>query len=237
MTTQLQLPDARDLPPGRLERRASHLVSELELRQAPRRRRPLVLALAAAALVLVAATGFTTYSLLREPTHLMSIGCYETASESANVAIVDSDGGSPVEICAELWRRGDMGAPVPRSLAACVLGAGAIGVFPGSPESTCAGLGLAPVDAAILAELERFSELRRAILAELGEPATGSSVGSSKCVGELRARAVTRRELDAHGYADWSIAVAGDGFTAERPCAEAYFDHGQKVVTLIPVWR
>ena len=239
MTAQLQLPEARDLPPGRLERRASHLVSELALQQAPRRRRRrrLVIALAAATLVLVAATGFTTYSLLREPTHLMSIGCYETASESANVTIVDSDGRSPVEICAELWQAGTMGAPMPSALAACVLGTGAIGVFPGSREGTCAGLGLADVDAATLAELERFSVLRRAILAELGEPATGSSVGSSKCVGERRARAVTRRELDAHGYADWSIAVAGDGFTAERPCAEAYFDHGRRVVELIAVWR
>jgi hypothetical protein len=236
MTAQLQLPDPRDLPRDRLERRANHLVSELELREAPRRRR-IVLAFAAAALVLVAATGFTTYSLLREPTHLMSIGCYETASESANVAIVDTDGRSPVEICAELWKGGTMGAPMPRALAACVLGTGAIGVFPGSREGTCTGLGLADVDAATLAELERFSTLRRAILAELGEPATGSSPGSSKCLGEQPARAVTRRELDAHGYGEWTIDVAGDGFTAERPCAEAAFDHGQKVVTLIPVWR
>lgn len=237
MTAQLQLPDARDLPPGRLERRARHLVSELELREPPRRRRRLVIALAAAALVLVAATGFTTYSLLREPTHLMSIGCFETASRSADVTIVDIDGRTPVVICAELWRGGTMGGPMPRALAACVLGTGAIGVFPGSGEGTCAALGLADVDAATLAELERFTVLRRAILVELGEPATGSSVGSSKCVGELRARAVTRRELDAHGYADWSIDVAGDGFTAERPCAEAAFDHGRKLVTLIPVWR
>jgi hypothetical protein len=236
MTAQLQLPDPRDLPRDRLERRANHLVSELELREAPRRRR-IVLAFAAAALVLVAATGFTTYSLLREPTHLMSIGCYETASESANVAIVDTDGRSPVEICAELWKGGTMGALMPRALAACVLGTGAIGVFPGSREGTCTGLGLADVDAATLAELERFSTLRRAILAELGEPATGSSPGSSKCLGEQPARAVTRRELDAHGYGEWTIDVAGDGFTAERPCAEAAFDHGQKVVTLIPVWR
>ena len=213
-------------------------MAELARAEAPRhRRRRLALVLASAALVLVAATGFTTFSLLREPTHLMSIGCYETASKSANVTIVDTDGRSPVEICAELWRAGTMGEPVPRALAACVLGTGAIGVFPGSREGTCTSLGLADVDAATLAELERFSALRRAILAELGEPATGSSVGSSKCVGEQEARAVTRRELDAHGYGEWTIDVAGDGFTAERPCAEAAFDHGQKVVTLIAVWR
>jgi hypothetical protein len=238
MTRNLHLPEARDLPSDRLDRRARHLVSELALQQAPRRRRRrFVLVLAPAALALVAATGFTTYSLLREPTHLMSIGCYETASESANVAIVASDGRSPVETCAELWRAGAIGAPVPRALAACVLSTGAIGVFPGSGEGTCAGLGLADVEASTLAELERFSALRRAILAELGEPATGSSIGSSKCLGEHEARAVTRRALDAHGYGEWTIVVSGDGFTAERPCAEAAFDHGQKVVTLIPVWR
>lgn len=237
MTTHLPLPEARDLPPGRLDRRARHLVAELTRAEAPRRRRRrLVLVLAPAALALVAATGFTTYSLLREPTHLMSIGCYETASESANVAIVDSEGRSPVETCAELWRAGDIGAPVPRALAACVLGTGAIGVFPGSREGTCAGLGLADLEASTLAELERFSALRRAILAELGEPATGSSVGSSKCLGEHDARAATRRALDEHGYGEWTIDVAGDGFTAERPCAEAAFDHGHRAVTLIPVW-
>jgi hypothetical protein len=244
MTTHLPLPEARDLPPGRLARRSRHVVSELMRAEVPRRRRRrLVLVLAPAALALVAATGFTTYSLLREPTHLMSIGCYETASESANVAIVDTgagrgfDGRSPVEMCAEAWRRGAMGGPMPRALAACVLSTGAIGVFPGAREGTCATLGLADVDAATLAEIERFATLRRAILAELGEPATGSSVGSSKCLGERESRAVTRRELDAHGYGEWTIEVAGDGFTAERPCAEAFFDHGQKAVTLIPVWR
>ena len=72
-------------------------MAELARAEAPRRRRRrLALVLASAALVLVAATGFTTFSLLREPTHLMSIGCYETASKSANVAIVDTDGRSPV---------------------------------------------------------------------------------------------------------------------------------------------
>ena len=239
MNTLPQLPEARDLPARRLEQLAAHLVAELEHEEAPRRRhrRRLVLVVApVAALAIVVATGFTTYALLREPTYYMSIGCYETASESANIAIVDIDGRSPVEICAELWRGGTMGAPAPRQLAACVLSTGAIGVFPGS-RGTCAGLGLADLDASALAELDRFAALRQAVFAKLGEPATGSSAGSSKCLGEHDAHAAIRRALDAHGYGDWTIVVVGDGFTGERPCAEVDFNHGQKAVEIIPVSR
>jgi hypothetical protein len=39
---------------------------------------------------------------------------------------------------------------------------------------------------------------------------------------------------DAHGYQSWTIEVAGDGFTAERPCAEPGIDDGRKAVLLVP---
>jgi hypothetical protein len=235
---ELQIPK-RDLPPGWLHRRREHLVSELGMwdRTARRRRRRLVLILVPAVIVLLGVTGFTTYALTREPTHLESLGCFDRAALDANVAVVSADGRDPTAICNELWQRGDMpGAPVPSSLAACVLESGAIGVFPSSGVSTCENLGLADLPASYAAEGKRFARLRDAIVAELGEPASGSSLGSSKCVGEHDARAIVRRELDAHGYSDWEIEVGAEGFTAERPCAEVSFDGGRKVVVLVPVW-
>jgi hypothetical protein len=107
-------------------------------RAARRRRRRLALILVPAVLAALAVTGFTTYALTREPAHLESVGCFETAELDGNIAVVSADGRSPTAICAELWRQGAMGpGPAPDRLAACVLETGAVGVFPGSGKDTC----------------------------------------------------------------------------------------------------
>lgn len=237
--TEERIPASRSLPEEWLQRYQTYLVSEVRLQPAlqRRRRRRLALALVPAIIVLLSATAFTTYALTRDPTHLESIGCFETADLRANTAIVDADGRSPVAICAELWQQGDMGgAPPPERLTACVLEGGAIGVFPSSGADTCAQLGLATLSASYAAEGKRFAALRKAIVAQLGAPASGSSRGSPKCIHEAEARKLVRRELDAHGYSDWQIETAGAGFTAERPCAEAAFEGKRKAVILVPVW-
>jgi hypothetical protein len=240
MNDHLEPPAARDFPSGRLQQRKEHLVSELNLQEGSRRRRRhrLVLVLVPAVFAFLIATGFTTYVLTRDVTHFESIGCYDKASTGANTTVVKADGRDPVAICAELWAQGVVGAgPVPDQLAACVLETGAIGVFPTSGTETCARLGMADLPASYAAEGKSFAELRDAIESHLGVPASGSSLGSPKCVGEEAARAAVRRELDAHGYTDWKIEVPDNvGFSAERPCAEASFDGKQKVVFLIPVW-
>ena len=238
MTDELFLPPERDLPQGRLQRRKEHLVNEVSVwdRAARRRRSRVALILVPAIIVLVGLTGFTTYALTREPTHLESVGCFETVALDGNITVVKSDGRDPTVICGELWHDGVMGpGPAPESLAACVLESGVIGVFPGSAAATCEQLGLAELPPTYAAEQKRFADLRDAIEDHLGEPASGSSPGSDKCVGEDEARALVRRELDAHGYADWGIELSQD-FTAERPCAEASFDGEKKTVVLIPVW-
>jgi hypothetical protein len=146
---KLDIPN-RDLPPGRLQLRKEHLVSELGIRDraARKRRRRLVLVLVPAAIVLLGVTGFTTYALTREPTHLESVGCYDRASLDANVAVVGADGRDPAEICGEIWAQGALAdAPVPDELASCVLDTGAIGVFPSSGAGTCEKLGLADLPA------------------------------------------------------------------------------------------
>jgi hypothetical protein len=187
-------------------------------------------------IVLLATTAFTTYSLTRgEPSHLESVGCYDRADLRANTAIVDADGRGPLAICAEVWQQGALGkGAVPKRLEACVLQTGAVGVFPSSAAGTCSKLGLARLPASYAADAKRFSALRAAIVAQLGEPASGSSGRGPQCVHEADALALVRRQLDAHGYGDWQVKTAGGSFSAARPCAEPSFDAGDKVVLLVP---
>ena len=237
MNDEPRIPAQRDLPPGGLQLRKEHLVREVAMweRAAQRRRRRLALVLVPAVLVVLAVTGFTTYALTREPSHLESVGCFETAELDGNIAIVNADGRGPTAICAELWRQGDMGpGPAPKSLAACVLETGAVGVFPSSRKDTCEQLGLADLPSTYAAEAERFAALRDAIAAELGA-SYGSTERDPKCLREGEARGLVRRELAARGYEDWSIEVIGGGF-AESPCAAVGlgFDGARKVVLLVP---
>jgi hypothetical protein len=238
MSDELFIPGERDLPAGRLQQRKEHLVSELSLwdRAVRRRRRRLAFVLVPAVVLVLGVTGFTTYALTREPTHLESVGCFETAELDGNITVINADGRDPTQICAELWRDGVMGpGPTPESLAACVLESGAVGVFPSAAANTCEKLGLADLPPTYSAKAERFTALRDAILARLGQPPSGTSEGDLKCVREEEARAFVREELDAHGYEDWGIELIGDGFTG-RPCAEVSvgFDGERKVVFLVP---
>ena len=236
--SDVRIPDRRELSAAWIERHRDHLLGELARRPAAqRRRRRVVIALVPAVVALLAATAFTTYSLTREAKHLESIACYDRASLEANTAIVDADGRSPVAICAGVWQQGALGTHAPKRLEACVLQTGAIGVFPRSGRDTCGALGLAPLPASYAAQARRFAGLRDAIVARLGEPASGSSRRGPQCVGKAEAIAFVRGQLDARGYGDWQIKVAGGTFTAARPCAEPSFDTGAKAVYLIPASR
>jgi hypothetical protein len=237
MRLEHMTPMERDLPAEELQRRKEHLVTEVRAwdRTVRRRRRRLALILAPAALAVLVATGFTTYALVREPTHLESIGCYEQASLGANVAVVSSDERDPTDVCGEVWRTGGFGeeGKIPQ-LTACVLETGAVGVFPGSPAKTCSELGLAELPHDYTAAAQGFVGLRDAIVSKLGEPPSGSSVGGPQCVGEDEARAIVGRELQIRGFDDWKIEVAGGEFSAARPCADVSFDTGGKTVLLVP---
>jgi hypothetical protein len=234
--SDFKIPTERDFPNGQMERRGRHLVRELS---ATRRRRRLVLTLVPAVVILLtAATGFTVYSLLRtEPTHFESIGCYDRPDLSSGVAIISADGSGAVGQCRKLWEEGSMSGPVPQQLAACVLDTGPIAVFPSTDARTCERMGLADLSARGRAESKRFVQMRDAVYAEIGTPASGSSRGSSRCVGEARARDVVRRLLDQHGYADWTIMTGGGEFSAQRPCAEVSFDGSSKTALLRPQRR
>jgi hypothetical protein len=229
--SELKIPAERDFPRGHQERRARHVVRELS---GIRRRRRLVLTIVPAVLVLLtAATGFTAYSLLRtEPSHFESIGCYDRADLGGDVTVVSADGRGAVAQCRELWDAGAVGEQRPPRLAACVLATGPIGVFPSVDDRTCERMGLADLSQQGEAESQRFVRMRNAVYAKIGTPASGSSRGSSHCVGEARARTIIRQILDMHGYADWKIAMAEDGFAPDRPCADVSFDGGTRTALL-----
>jgi hypothetical protein len=126
-----------------------------------------------------------------------------------------------------------VGEPVPAHLAACVLSTGPVGVFPSEGAETCEQMGLADLSAEGEAESRRFVRMRDAVYARLGSPASGSSRRSGPCVGEERARAIVLEELASHGYEGWSVETAGEGFTADRPCAEVSFDGGSRIAILL----
>jgi hypothetical protein len=224
MNEDLLIPPERDLPPGWLERRREHLVSEITTseRANRRRKRRLALVLVPAVILLLAATGFTTYVLTREPTHLETIGCYD---RQGNTAVVNADGRHPVEVCRELWREGAMGADPPKRLVACVLATGPVGVFPSSGPDTCERRGLADLPRGYLDEQKRFAELRDALVTQF----------ATACLGAEEARAITRRELDSRGYPGWEIEVGGGGFDTEHPCASLAFDGERNAVILVAV--
>lgn len=235
MTQKLQIPDRRALPAAWIELRRAHLVDDLAVRSRARRR--IAVVLVPAVLILLAATAFATYKLTRNPTHLESVACYDRADLGANVAVVDADGRDPVAICAGVWQQGALGTRVPKKLEACVLQSGAVGVFPRRGPDACGALGLAPLPASYAARARRFGALRDAIVARLGEPASGSSRGGPQCVGEREALRFVRSALDARGYGDWQVKVAGGAFSPARRCAEPSFDTGAKTVFLLPVAR
>jgi hypothetical protein len=235
MRLEKMIPVERELPRRSLRR--AHLVGELAnwTSNARRRKRHRVLVLVPAVLAFLAVTGFTTYALTREPTHLESIACYDRASLDADVAVVGSDERHPLDICGEVWRTGAFGqegeSPL---LAACVLQTGAIGVFPKSGGVTCAELGLADLPPSFPDAAARFAGLQAAIFAKVGEPASGSSRGGPECLGADDAHMIVRRELIVRGYADWEIQLAGGEFSAAQPCTDVSFDAAGKTVLLTP---
>ena len=224
------IPEERELPFARLQMRKEHLVAETERSLgAPRRqrRRWILGALVPAAVLLLAATGITTYVVTRSATHLESVGCFDRADLEANTTIVAADGRDPVAICAELWSEGVMGpAPAPAELASCVLESGAVGVFPASGPETCNSLGLPKLASDYAGDVEIVADLHASLVGRF----------ATDCLDESAGRRLVEQELAARGVVGWKVEVApGDSFDAERPCAEFGSDAGRKVAWLFPV--
>jgi hypothetical protein len=228
MRLEQEIPAERDLPAARLQRRKEHLVNELAATFGVgerRRKRWLLGALVPAAVLLLGATGIGTYLLTREATHLESIGCYATADLGADTTIVSADGRDPVAICTELWQQGVVGrGKAPAQLAACVLDSGAVAVFPAAGRDTCNSLGLANLAEGFAADAGRVADLSGAVTARL----------AVDCVSEGEARGLVQQELAARGFAGWRVDVAGDGYSAARPCTQFGTDASGRLALLIP---
>jgi hypothetical protein len=208
-------------------------------RPAPARRRArrLVPAFLVAGLI----GGAGAYGLLRdEVTKTVRVACYERADLAANIAVAIVEPAGPVAACADLWRQGVLGSgtEVP-TLVECVLDSGVAGVFPAAsgddvcarlalpaPAPTTATTGPAPAAGDVNARILQF---RDAVFAQfLDVP----------CVEPRAASAIVRRELDRAGLSDWTIrggeGLAGDGFSADRPCATLSLRAENKEVVLVP---
>jgi hypothetical protein len=225
MSNDLRVPAERDFRAGRLQRRKEHLVNELTFAPTRRRRRLVLGALVPAAVLLLAATGVTTYVLTRPATQLESVGCYDRLDLQANTTIVSADGRDPVAICAELWRAGAVGPGPAPELTACVLPSGAVGVFPSVGAKTCNSLGLAGLSPDYAADVEVLSDLRASLVPRF----------ATDCLGESEGRRLVERELASRGLTDWAVEVAGDGFDPKRPCAELGTDSGRRIALLLAV--
>jgi len=205
----------------------------------PRRRRGrLVPALAATSLL----GGAAAYALLRgEVTQPQNVACYESADLRADTAVVSVYEEGAVAACAELWRRGVIGAgrEVP-PLVACVLGSGVAGVFPTTPgQDVCSGLDLPPVAPTTvpppIGPGATSSDPNARVLAF--RDAVSAQFVDSPCMDPADGNAIVRRELDRAGLTDWTIrvgrGVSGEGFSAQRPCASLLLLAEDKEVVLV----
>ena len=181
------------------------------------RRRVAVVAAAAAAVLV--ATGFGAYALTRdEPTHVDSVGCYAEATLEADLAVIENTAQDPVAACAELWRAGTMqpGTAVP-PLQACVLETRRRwpSIPPGAPRSAT----------------RSGSPVSRM-------PHGPSSGGSGRCTPRSRSgwapprarggrgrraptrprrAGIARAELDARGFASWTVETSGTFTRGQLP--------------------
>lgn len=230
--TTLNIPPAREMPPGHHERRRQHLVAEYRLTitgPERRRRRRAALAVAFAAAAALAAAAYAGY-LLSRPTQQLSVGCYQRAALDADTAVVGADGRAPEAACRSVWRSAFPRTALPQAFAECVLASGAVGVFPATAGDTCARLGLARarIDAAAQAAARRLAVLKDELVRAFG----------AACLGEGEARGRARTILDRHGFSGWRIEVgAGEGFSPARPCASLAFDEPKRTLILVPMPR
>lgn len=116
-----------------------------------RRRGPLLLAAALAALL---AIGASVVVLHRHPATSVVVGCYRELDQGARTTgVLVRPGFSPVEACAQIWPN-RFNAPAPAQLTECVVEGGGIGVFP-YPASMDPREACSSIDAALPVEADR----------------------------------------------------------------------------------
>jgi len=200
-----------------------------------RRRRRLAAILVPAALLGIAATSYVI--LKSDEVVAAGIGCYDAADEGANVAIVSTTGEAPVQVCKELWARGDIGSSpgeVP-TMTACINSGGAVAVFPTSDDDVCTRLGLQNLPEDYQQAARRFVRMRDALIAEMYEAATaGSATERDACLTQQRSLDVAERVLAEHDFDDWTAVVATGEYQGRECANDLGFDDKDKKVLIIP---
>jgi hypothetical protein len=186
--------------------------------------------------------GTVAYALLRGGvTKPQTVACYAEADLEARTEVVGVGDEGPVAACAELWRRGVLGAgggAVP-PLEECVLDSGVAGVFPATPgRGACTALIGPPTGPSTTAPPpqpppadvnSRVLALRDALLPQFLEV---------PCVEPRVAADIVRRELERAGLGDWTIRGSegspAEGYSAQRPCASLSFSPESREVVLVP---
>lgn len=196
-------------------------------------------------LVVAGLAGSGAYAVLTRPvSHPQTAACFERADLNAPTEVVVFGREGPAAACAEIWARGAFGPVQVPALAECTLPSGTPGVFPttgGGQE--CSHLGLATMATSAPPgppgpgpstsappgdENARFLGFRDAVLTEFL---------ASPCTDPATADTVVRRELGRAGLGDWTVRSgqgAGDGFSADRPCATLAFRPDERTVVLVP---
>lgn len=148
-----------------------------------------------------------------------AVGCH---LPDGGVAIVDGVTGDPVEDCSRLWSQ-VTGTPAPE-LIAYDNGLGGIEVLAATEQvpDEWVVLGRGAVQDPALIELE-------AALADIG-----AGLGS-ECHQLEGARAVTLRELDRLGFADWSVVAERGDADGTNTCMVAIVKPVQQRVQLVPL--
>lgn len=201
MTKYPSMPPDRSMPAHRVQAIREIVVSNVAgtTARVPRKR---FVAVLAAGLTFVLATGAGAYVLLAPEETFTSIACHSAPRLDADAAVTETTSGEasdPVEVCKALWEEGRIGdSPAPPSMIACVSdSSGAISVFPDGTGG-CRNLGLAPLNEVDTAGAKSVVELREALKAKL--PVEG-------CVDIDSAARVARQELAARGFENWSVRL------------------------------
>lgn len=171
-----------------------------------RLRRPLAIALAAA--VVAAATGFgwaLTHGPARETT---SVDCLIHGVTS----VIDSTSGDPAADCAAIWP-----SPVP-ALQAYDDGLGGVVVIPKSEKPQASWTPIASQDVALIELQESFDDMINGL--------------NSRCFDSSAATTFAQQRLDRLGFVGWSVAVRPTSQTGQL-CYWGFPQPESKTVTLI----
>jgi hypothetical protein len=191
-------------------------------------RRHLVIAVAAMATTLIAAT----WLILRPVADPISVACYQATSLDSAVVAVASGGTLDTDLCTLVWEEGTLVNPavapegeVP-PLVGCVSESGSLAVFPSDDRSLCGQLGLAEPDPASIPAGDVVRDLNDKLVAYFV---------SHECVPVDDAKRDVTQILADSGLSDWHVqSLPG---TPDRPCASFALAVDTKTIELIPIPR